>query len=49
VTLTGSDPAGRSVASIAGQNLKDSYGTGRKRCILVLEDANLEEATNLAN
>jgi succinate-semialdehyde dehydrogenase/glutarate-semialdehyde dehydrogenase len=43
VTLTGSDPAGRSVASIAGQNLKkDSYGLGSD-AYLVLEDANLEK------
>lgn len=49
VTLTGSDPAGRSVASIAGQNLKKTVmELGGSDAYLILEDADIEEATNLA-
>lgn len=49
VTLTGSDPAGRSVASIAGANLKKTVmELGGSDAYLVLDDADLEEATDLA-
>lgn len=49
VTLTGSDAAGRSVASIAGANLKKTVmELGGSDAYLVLEDADLEEATSLA-
>lgn len=49
VTLTGSDAAGRSVASIAGASLKKTVmELGGSDAYLVLEDADLEEATNLA-
>jgi succinate-semialdehyde dehydrogenase/glutarate-semialdehyde dehydrogenase len=49
VTLTGSDVAGRSVASIAGANLKKTVmELGGSDAYLVLEDADLEEATSLA-
>ena len=49
VTLTGSDPAGRSVASIAGQNLKKTVmELGGSDAYIILEDTNLEEVTDLA-
>ncbi len=49
VTLTGSDPAGRSVASIAGQNLKKTVmELGGSDAYVILDDADLEEATDLA-
>src|SRR5690606_36329541 len=49
VTLTGSDPAGRSVASVAGANLKKTeMELGGSDAYIVLEDADLEEATDLA-
>lgn len=49
ITLTGSDPAGRSVASIAGQNLKKTVmELGGSDAYIILEDADLEEATDLA-
>lgn len=49
VTLTGSDAAGRSVASIAGANLKKTVmELGGSDAYIILEDADLEEATSLA-
>src|SRR5690606_39198221 len=49
VTLTGSDPAGRSVATVAGANLKKTVlELGGSDAYIVLDDADLEEATDLA-
>ncbi|MBC5838289.1 NAD-dependent succinate-semialdehyde dehydrogenase [Flavobacterium muglaense] len=49
ITLTGSDPAGRSVASIAGQNLKKTVmELGGSDAYIVLDDVDLEKATTLA-
>ncbi|MBC7418804.1 MAG: NAD-dependent succinate-semialdehyde dehydrogenase, partial [Pedobacter sp.] len=49
VTLTGSDPAGRSVASIAGQNLKKTVmELGGSDAYIILDDADIEKATDLA-
>lgn len=49
VTLTGSEPAGRSVAAIAGKNLKKTVmELGGSDAYIILEDVDLEEATDLA-
>lgn len=49
ITLTGSDAAGRSIASIAGQNLKKTVmELGGSDAYIVLDDVDLEKATDLA-
>ena len=49
VTLTGSDSTGRSVASIAGQNLKKTVmELGGSDAYIILEDADLDKAAEMA-
>ncbi len=49
VTLTGSDPAGRSVASIAGQNLKKTVlELGGSDAYVILDDVDIQKAAEMA-
>ncbi|MCY7292699.1 MAG: NAD-dependent succinate-semialdehyde dehydrogenase, partial [Ferruginibacter sp.] len=49
VTLTGSDSTGRSVASIAGQNLKKTVmELGGSDAYIILDDADIEKAAEMA-
>ncbi|WP_310026703.1 NAD-dependent succinate-semialdehyde dehydrogenase [Flavobacterium arsenatis] len=49
VTLTGSDPAGRSVATIAGANLKKTVlELGGSDAYIILDDADIDAAAELA-
>lgn len=49
ITLTGSDAAGRSIASIAGQNLKKTVmELGGSDAYIILDDVDIEKATDLA-
>lgn len=49
VTLTGSEPAGRSVAAIAGQNLKKTVmELGGSDAYIILEDADIDKAAEMA-
>ncbi|SEA52754.1 succinate-semialdehyde dehydrogenase / glutarate-semialdehyde dehydrogenase [Flavobacterium gillisiae] len=49
ITLTGSDAAGRSIAAIAGQNLKKTVmELGGSDAYIILDDVDLEKATDLA-
>jgi succinate-semialdehyde dehydrogenase/glutarate-semialdehyde dehydrogenase len=49
ITLTGSDAAGRSIASIAGQNLKKTVmELGGSDAYIILDDVDLEQATDFA-
>src|SRR5690606_4756143 len=49
VALTGSDPAGRSVAAVAGANLKKTVlELGGCDAYIILDDADIDTATELA-
>jgi succinate-semialdehyde dehydrogenase/glutarate-semialdehyde dehydrogenase len=49
ITLTGSDPAGRAVASVAGQNLKKTVmELGGSDAYIILDDADIGKAAEMA-